>query len=77
MEIKTYPELLKLKACKRLTDKDLAKIVGVTQQTMSRKLRGESEFKRSEMQKIKEFFQKDFSEITVDKLFIQEIILPE
>jgi len=72
-----YPELMKLKAYKRLSTKDLAKIVGITQQSMSRKLNGASEFKRTEMQKIKEYFQRDFPEIIMDQIFTEDIFLPE
>lgn len=72
-----YPELMKLKAYKRLSTKDLAKIVGITQQSMSRKLRGLNEFKKSEMKKLNDYFKKYFPEITMDKLFTEEIFLPE
>ena len=72
-----YPELLKLMGYKNMKHKDLAKIIGVSQQAASKKIRGETEFKRSEMQKIKAFFQKDFPEITMEQIFTTEIFLPQ
>ena len=73
-----YPELIKLMKCTtpKLTDKSLAKIIGVSQQATSKKLKGETEFKRSEMQKVKEYFQKDFPGITMDQIFTKDIFLP-
>lgn len=72
-----YPELLKLMGYKNMKHKDLAKIIGVSQQAASRKLKGEADFKRSEMQKIKAFFQNDFPGITMDQIFTTEIFLPQ
>lgn len=62
---------------KNMKHKDLAKIIGVSQQAASRKLKGEADFKRSEMQKIKAFFQNDFPGITMDQIFTTEIFLPQ
>lgn len=70
-----YPELIKLMAYEGLKHKDLAKIINVTQQATSKKIKGETEFKRSEMQKIKEYFKKHFPEITMDQIFTRDIFL--
>jgi predicted transcriptional regulator len=72
-----YPELIKLMGCTGMKHKALAKIIGVSQQAASKKIKGETEFKRSEMQKIKAHFQKDFPEITMDQIFTKDIFLPQ
>lgn len=76
-----YPELLKLMGYKSMKHKDLAKIIGVSQQAASKKIKGETEFKRSEMQKIKAYFRKEFpdefSGITMEQIFTTDIFLPK
>lgn len=71
-----YPELIKLMAYKNMRQKDLGKVIGCTQQATSQKLKGVTEFKRSEMIKIKEEFQDIFPEITIDEIFKENIFLP-
>jgi predicted transcriptional regulator len=70
-----YPELNKLMAYKGLKHKDIAKVLGISQQAMSKKIKGETEFKYSDMQKIKAFFQKDYPEITLEQIFTKDIFL--
>jgi len=55
--------------------KDLGAILGISQQATSKKIKGESDFKRGEMQKIKEYFKKTFPEITMDQIFTKDIFL--
>jgi len=64
-----FPEIAKYMSYKKLRHKDLAKVVGVSQQAITKKLNGESEFKRSEMKKIQKYFSDVASGITMDKLF--------
>jgi predicted transcriptional regulator len=73
---KMYPELLKLMGCKRMKHKELAKIIGVSQQATSKKIRGETEFRRSEMQKIRDYFKEYYPTITMDQIFTNDIFLP-
>jgi predicted transcriptional regulator len=70
-----YPELVKLMAYTDMKHKDLAKIIGVSQQATSKKIKGESDFKGSEMQKIKEHFKAKFPDITMDQIFTKDIFL--
>jgi len=72
-----YPELFKLMGCANMTHKELAEIIGISQQAASLKIRGKTEFKRSEMQKIKAYFQKDHTGITMDQIFTMDIFLPQ
>jgi hypothetical protein len=71
-----FPELARLMAYKRMFIKDLAKVIGCSTQATSKKLKGEAEFKRSEMQKIKEYFSDIFPELTMDEIFKENIFLP-
>ena len=71
-----YPELHKLMAYKNLMIKDIAWIMGITPQAASKKLLGQTEFKRSEMQKIREYFKELFPDITMDQIFEVNIFLP-
>lgn len=64
-----FPEIAKYMACKKMHQKDLAKVVGVSQMAISQKLNGNSEFVLSEMQKIKEHFKDIAPDITMEKLF--------
>jgi predicted transcriptional regulator len=70
-----YPELAKLMAFKNMKHKDIASILGISQQATSKKLKGETEFRYSEMQKIKEYFKEDYPDITMDQIFIKKIFL--
>jgi len=70
-----YPELVKLMAYTNMKHKDLAKVIGVSQQATSKKIKGETEFKASEMYKIKEHFKAKFPDITVDQIFTKDIFL--
>ncbi len=70
-----YPELIKLMAYMNMKHKDLGAILGISQQATSKKIKGESDFKRGEMQKIKEYFKKTFPEITMDQIFTKDIFL--
>ncbi|MDI9486674.1 MAG: helix-turn-helix transcriptional regulator [Bacillota bacterium] len=71
-----YPELLKLMAYKGMARKDLAKILNITPQALSKKMLGRTEFKRNEMQRIKKYFQDVSPGITMDQIFEQNIFLP-
>jgi predicted transcriptional regulator len=64
-----FPEIAKCMACKKMYQTDLAKLLGVSQMSVSRKLNGKSEFTRSEMIKIKEHFKDVAPEVTMEKLF--------
>ena len=70
-----YPELAKLMAYRNMKHKDLASILSISQQAASLKLKGKTEFRRSEMQKIKEFFKEFYPEITMDQIFTRDIFL--
>jgi predicted transcriptional regulator len=70
-----YPELAKLMAYRNMKHKDIASILGISQQAISKKLKGETEFRYSEMQKIKEYFKKDYPDITMDQIFTRDIFL--
>ena len=70
-----YPELIKLMAYKNMKHKDLAAILGISQQATSKKIKGETEFRHPEMKKIKEYFRKDYPQITMDQIFTQDIFL--
>jgi predicted transcriptional regulator len=72
-----YPELIKLMAYKHVNQTDLAKILGIAQQSVSCKMSGKTDFKRSEMIKLKEYFSDVCPSITMDKLFTNDIFLPE
>ena len=73
-----FPELAKLMALKKMTHKSLAEVVGCKQQAMTKKLNGETEFKRSEMIALKSYFLKEFPNqaITMENLFTEDIFLP-
>lgn len=71
-----FPELHKLMAYKNMTLKDLAWVMGITPQATSKKITGQTEFKRSEMQKVKNHFKDLFPDITMDKIFEVNIFLP-
>ncbi len=64
-----YPEIAKMMAIKKMNQTDLAKIIGVTQQAASKKLKGTTDFKRGEMIAIKEYFEDIDPNITMDSLF--------
>ena len=70
-----YPELIKLMAYTDMKHKDLAKVIGVSQQATSKKIKGEAEFRGSEMQKIKAHFKSKFPDITMDQIFTKDIFL--
>lgn len=70
-----YPELIKLMAYTGMKHKGLAEIIGISQQATSKKIKGESDFKRAEMQKIKEHFKKVLPDITMDQIFTKDIFL--
>lgn len=70
-----YPEIAKCMACKQLNQKDLADLLGISQQAISQKLKGKTEFRRSEMVVLREDFKEVYPEITMDKLF--QIFLPQ
>jgi len=72
-----FPELAKLMAYKRISQTYLAKVIGITQQALSKKLIGKSEFKRSEMIKVKEYFSDICPGITMEQLFTKDIFLPK
>lgn len=64
-----FPEIAKLMICKKMQQQDVAKVIGVTQQAASKKLKGTTEFKRREMVALKEHFKDIDPDITMDKLF--------
>lgn len=64
-----YPEIAKYMACKRMSQKDMAKIIGVSQQAASKKLNGITDFKRTEMVALIECFKNIESNLTMDQLF--------
>lgn len=76
-------ELRKLLAITGTKHKDLAKVIGVSQQATSKKIKGEAEFKQTEMILITEYFkklqtensylQKNYPPVTMDLLFYEEI----
>jgi predicted transcriptional regulator len=71
-----FPKLAGLMAVNKMSHKQLSKIIGCSQQAASKKLDGKIEFKRSEMQKIKRYFQSIDPNVTVDELFEEYIFLP-
>lgn len=64
-----YPEIARLMACKKMAKKDLAKVIGKSPQAIGLKLQGKTDFKRTEMIKIKEHFKDIAPDISIDKLF--------
>jgi hypothetical protein len=78
--VKHY-ELLKLIAITRMKHIELAKIIGVSQQATSRKIKGETEFKHNEMRLITRYFKnlqikdeylsKNYPPITMDLIFYE------
>lgn len=62
-----YPNLMAEMARARIQQKELAAALGITERTMSAKMRGEADFKLGEMRLIKKKFGK-----TLDYLFDQE-----
>lgn len=76
-------ELVKLMAITGMKNKELAKIIGVSQQAASKKIKGETEFKQSEMKLITGYFKKLQSEdkqmfknyplVTMDLIFYEGI----
>lgn len=70
-----YPELIKLMKHKGMTHKDLGDIIGTSQQVASLRLRGVSDFRRSEMQRIKKYFEQFYPDVTMDRLFTTDIFL--
>lgn len=70
-----YPELIKLMAHNSMKHKDLASILGISQQATSKKIKGQTDFKRTEMQKVREYFKKSYPEITMDQIFTCYIFL--
>lgn len=70
-----FPELIKLMAINGISHKKMGEIIGVSQQATTKKIKGEHEFKRSEMQKIKEYFLVMYPNATMDNLFTTEIFL--
>lgn len=71
-----YPELIKLMAIEGISHKKIGKIMDVSQQAASKKLKGEYDFKCNEMRKIKEYFRQKYPTITMDQIFTKEIFLP-
>lgn len=69
-----YPEIARLMACKKMNQTSLAKVLNISQQAVSKKLNGDSDFKRREMIAIKNHFADIAPDITMEKLF--EIFLP-
>ena len=70
-----YPELIKLMSVEHMKHKHLGSLLGISQQSASKKIKGESDFKRGEMQKIKEHFSKKYPNITMDQIFTKDIFL--
>jgi hypothetical protein len=64
-----FPELAKLMNCKRMFQNDVAKLLGQSQQGISLKLKGKSEFRRDEMVTLRDYFRDIDPELTMDKLF--------
>jgi len=71
-----FTQILKLMAHKKMSYRALAKIIGCTYQAVSDKLNGRTEFKHSEMVKIREYFKDIDPTITYESLF-DDIFLPE
>ena len=59
-------ELLKLRTEKQVTQSQMAKVIGVTEQSYRSKEKGYVEFKSSEMFAIANYFQKDIGDIFTD-----------
>jgi predicted transcriptional regulator len=70
-----YPELIKLMSVNNMKHKEFGKILGISQQAASKKIKGETDFKRGEMQKIKEYFSSKYPGITMDQIFTKDIFL--
>jgi predicted transcriptional regulator len=64
-----FPEVAKLMAYKKMRHKDLADVIGISQQAVTQKLNGETEFKRSEMIKTQKHFSDIAPNVTMDELF--------
>lgn len=60
MEKKQYPKLLAELVLRNETQGDLAKLLGVTETTLSFKLNGKSDFTIREVEQICEHFDKDY-----------------
>lgn len=72
-----YPELIKLMAITGMKHKDLAKLLEISQQAISKKLKGDTDFKMHEMRVIKNYFKNVIPDITMDKIFEENIFLPQ
>lgn len=66
-----FPEVAKFMACKSTTHKELAKVIGITQQAITKKLNGESEFKLSELKKIQNYFSDIAPNMKIDDMFVE------
>jgi predicted transcriptional regulator len=70
-----YPELMKLMSVEHMKHWQLGKLLGISQQAASKKIKGVTEFKLSEMQKIKEHFSEKYPGIIMDQIFTKDIFL--
>ena len=70
-----FPELYKHMHIRGMKQKDLAKLIGVTQQAVGKKLRGETQFKLNEMQITLNYFRQFNPALTYEQLFEQCIFL--
>ena len=70
-----YPILRTLMSCKSMKQKDLAKLLCITPQAVSKKMSGATDFKRSEMQKIRDHFKDIYPEVKMDDIFGENIFL--
>jgi hypothetical protein len=74
-----FPTLLQLMAVQKLSHKKVGEIIKGTQQLATKKINEETEFKRSEMINLRDYFRKEIPmpELTMDQLFSEEITLPK
>lgn len=69
MEQVTFPDLRALMARHGITQKQMSNVVGSTERTFGKKLKGEVDFTISEMWAIKDFFARLGSKKTIDEIF--------
>lgn len=68
-EIKSFPEIRGLMAKYGKTQQDMGDLIGNTYRTFGSKLDGTSEFKFSDMWKIRDFFKSKGENISIEALF--------
>ena len=66
---KMQKKLILLMKEKGVTNKEIANVLGISEKQIGLKLKGESDFKSSEMFKIADYFKKPINEIFLPSLY--------